>query len=156
MSDPGEFVVSSILSAEPETLWRHAVSPRGVNREFRPFLRMTFPAGTRDLTAGWKPGQRLFRSWLLVAGLVPVDFDDVVFAEIEPGRRYLERSSLFTQSLWEHERIIEHESAGARVTDRVRFVPRLGWLGPLYAPIFRAVFRWRHRNLRRMFGGAAA
>jgi hypothetical protein len=117
---------------------------------------MTFPPGISDLTAGWRPGERLFRSWLLVAGLVPVDFDDVVFAEIEPGRRFLERSSLLTQRLWEHERVIEPASQGSRLTDRVRFLPRLPWLSALYRPVFKAVFQWRHRNLRRMFGTAAA
>ena len=65
------------------------------------------PADAEDLTDGWRPGQRLFRSWLLVGGLLPVDYDDVSFAEVEPGRRFLERSSLLSQSVWEHERTIE-------------------------------------------------
>ena len=117
---------------------------------------MTFPPGISDLTAGWRPDERQFRSWLLVAGLVPVDYDDVVFAEVEPGRRFLERSSLLTQRLWEHERVIETASQGCRVIDRVRFLPRLPWLSALYGPVFKAVFQWRHRNLQRMFGNAAA
>ena len=75
-------------------MWRHAVSPAGVNRELRPLLRMTFPRGTSDLTAGWRPGERRFRSWLLVAGIVPVEYDDVVFEAVEPGRRFLERADL--------------------------------------------------------------
>lgn len=149
-------MVSSSLSAGPEVLWRHAVSPAGVNREFRPLLRMTFPPGISDLTAGWRPGERLFRSWLLVAGLLPVEYDDLVFAEVEPGRRFLERSSLLTQRVWEHERIIESTSLGCRVTDRVRFLPRLSCLAALYGPLFKAVFRLRHRNLRGLFGEAAA
>jgi hypothetical protein len=152
----GEFIVSSNLAAEPEVLWRHAVSPSGVNRELRPLLRMTFPSGIGDLTASWQPGERLFRSWLLLACVVPVEYDDVVFEEVEPGRRFLERSALLTQRVWEHERIIEPVSRGCRVTDRVRFVPRLPWLAALYGSVFKAVFRWRHRNLRKRFGEAAA
>ena len=148
----GEFVVSSVLSAAPEALWRHATSPAGVNRELRPLLRMTFPRDTRDLTAGWQPGVRLFRSWLLLAGLLPVEYDDVVFVEVEPGRRFLERSSLFTQRVWEHERILEAMGDGCRLTDRVRFIPRLAFLAPLQGPVFQAVFRLRHRNLRALFG----
>lgn len=151
-----EFTVSSNLAAEPEVLWRHAVSPSGVNREFRPLLQMTFPEGRSDLTAGWWPGKRLFRSWLLVAGVLPIEYDDVVFEEVEPGRRFLEQSALFTQRVWEHERIIEPALGGCRVTDRVRFIPRLRWLARLYRPVFEAVFGWRHRNLRRLFGEAAA
>jgi hypothetical protein len=116
---------------------------------------MTFPQGISDLTAAWKPSERLFRSWLLLAGIFPIDYDDVVFEEVEPGRRFLERSSLLTQRVWEHERTIESTPEGCLVTDRVRFVPRLPWLAGLYRPVLRAVFRWRHRNLRSLFGEAA-
>ncbi|MCP5060021.1 MAG: hypothetical protein GY937_25240 [bacterium] len=151
----GEFSVSSGLSASPELVWGQAISPEGVNREFRPLLRMTFPSGIRELTASWEPGKRLFRSWLLLGGLLPVEYDDVSFVAVEPGRRFLERSSMLSQRVWEHERVIEPVPHGCRVTDRIRFVPRLAWLGRLYAPMFRAVFWLRHRNLRRMFGEAS-
>lgn len=126
--------------------------PRGVNRELLPLLRMTFPTGIDDLTASFEPGRRLFRSWLLLFALLPVEYDDVVFEEVEPGRRFLERSSMATQRIWEHERTIEPTARGCRVTDRVRFEPRVRWLAPLQRPVFVLVFRWRHRNLRRRFG----
>jgi hypothetical protein len=116
---------------------------------------MTFPADVSDLTRSWQPGKRLFRSWLLLGGVLPVDYDDVSFSEVEPGRRFLERSSLLTQRVWEHERIIEPAPPGCRLTDRVRFVPRWAWLAPVYARLFEAVFRLRHRNLRRLFSEAA-
>ncbi|NNL65012.1 MAG: hypothetical protein HKP30_02090 [Myxococcales bacterium] len=132
------------------------MSPSGVNREFRPFLRMTFPAHVSDLTAGWQPGERRFRSWLLLAGVVPVDYDDLVFEEVEPGRRFLERSTLWSQRVWEHERVIEPAEGGSRITDRVRFVPRLAWLTGVHRFVFRTVFRWRHHRLRGLFGTAAA
>jgi ligand-binding SRPBCC domain-containing protein len=150
-----EFSIASTLSASAETLWSHAVSPEGVNREFRPLLRMTFPPNIGDLTDSWRPGRRLFRSWLLLGGLLPVDYDDVAFAEVDPGRRFLERSSLLSARVWEHERVIEPVSRGCRLTDRVRFAPRLSWLAPLYRLVFRAVFRLRHRNLRRLFRGGS-
>lgn len=146
------FSLSSELSAEPGVVWRHAVSPAGVNREFHPFLRMTFPAGLGDITAGWQPGRRLFRSWLLLAGILPVEYDDIRLKEVEPGRRFLERSTMLLQRVWEHERVIEPVGAGCRVTDRVCFMPRVPGTGLLLAPVFRAVFRWRHRRLRRLFG----
>jgi hypothetical protein len=117
---------------------------------------MSFPPGVSDLTASWRPGERVFRSWLLAAGIVPIEYDDVVFEEVEPGRRFLERSALLTQRVWEHERLIEPVPHGCRVTDRVRFVPRLLWSSGLYGLVFKALFRWRHRNLRRLFGEAAA
>ncbi len=151
-----ELVVSSTLAAGPGTLWDHAVTPASLNREFRPLLRMTFPPGVGDVTDSWRPGERRFRSWMLLGGLLPVEYDDLVFCEVERGRRFLERSSMWSQRVWEHERVIEPLAQGARVTDRVRFEPRLPWLAPLYAPLFRAVFRLRHRNLRRLFGEAPA
>jgi ligand-binding SRPBCC domain-containing protein len=149
-------VVSSDLAATAEVVWRHAVSPSGVNRELRPLLRMTFPAGLGDLTAGWEPGRRLFRSWILLAGVLPVEYDDLTLQEVEPGRRFLERSVLLSQRVWEHERRVEPTARGCRVTDRIHFVPRLPFLVALHDAVFRAVFRWRHRNLRRKFGRAPA
>jgi len=117
---------------------------------------MTFPPDISDLTAAWQPGERRFRSWLLLAGVVPIDYDDVVFEEVDPGRRFLERSTLLSQRVWEHERLIEPALGGCRVTDRVRFVPRLRWLSWVHSPIFKLVFRWRHHNLLNLFGKAAA
>jgi len=144
------------VAAEPAVVWRHAVSPSGVNRELRPLLRMTFPSDIGDLTAPWQPGERLFRSWLLLGGVVPIEYDDIVFEEVESGHRFLERSTLLSQRVWEHERRIEPALGGSRVTDRVRFVPRCPCLAGVYRLVFRAVFRWRHHNLRGLFGETAA
>lgn len=144
-----------MLAVEPAVLWRHVVSPSGVNAELRPLLRMTFPSDMNDLTAAWQPGKRQFRSWLLLAYALPVDYDDLVLEEVDAGRRFLERSTLLSQHVWEHERLIEPIVGGSRITDRVRFVPRLAWLSFVYRLIFTAVFRLRHRNLRNLFGVAA-
>lgn len=136
-------------------VWSHAVSPDGINSEFHPLLRMTFPAGVADILDAWQPGRRLFRSWILFVGVLPVEYDDIVIEEVEPGRRFLERSSMFTQRVWEHERVIEPVGAGCYITDRVCFTPRVPGTGFLLLPLLRGVFRWRHRNLRRLFGGVA-
>lgn len=137
-------------------MWAHAVHPDGVNLEFRPLFRMTFPKDLSDLSRMAAPGKRLFRSWLLLGGILPVDYDDLTFAEVEPGRRFLERSRLFSQRLWEHERTIEPAPGGSLLTDRVHFEPVVRPLGSTYGRVFRGVFRWRHRNLRRRFGGGPA
>lgn len=151
-----EFSVSSDLSAQAAVVWRHAVSPGGVNKEFRPLLRMSFPRGVSDLTERWGPGEPLYRSWIFFVGIVPVEYDDIVMEEVEPGRRFLERSSMLMQQLWEHERVIEPNPRGCRITDRICFVPRLPGTGALFVPIFKGVFYWRHRNLRRLFGAVPA
>jgi ligand-binding SRPBCC domain-containing protein len=145
------FSFSSELRAPPEEVWSHATHMRGVNREFFPLVRMTWPGPDGRLNAPTALGQRLFRSWILLFGLLPIDYDDLSFAEFEPGRRFLERSVLFSQKQWEHERIVTPTATGCRLTDSVRFTPRLRALGVLQLAVFRLAFRWRHHNLRRLF-----
>ncbi len=148
------FDVVSALATDARTLWRHATSPAGVNAELAPLLRMTFPPDVADLAAVPDPvGRVLFRSRILLFGAIPVEWDDLRFAALEPGRRFLERSTLLTQREWQHERVITTDGAGARLTDRLRFVPRVAALGPFSWAAFRAVFAWRHRRLRGRFGG---
>ncbi len=148
----GEFERSSELCVSAEEAWAQAIDPVGVNREFLPFLRMTFPANATDLVDRWQPGVKQFRSWILLFSILPVEYDDVVFEEVEPGRRFLERSSMLSQRVWEHERIFEPTATGCRVTDRIRFVPRIAWLDAIQGLLFRATFFWRHHRLRRMHG----
>jgi RimJ/RimL family protein N-acetyltransferase len=153
MSAVLHFEVSSGLAASPEAVWEHATRPSGVNDELTPLVRMTFPRRLARLDPETvELGRPLGRCWLLLFGVLPVDWDDLTLVEIEPGRRFLERSSMLTQRIWEHERLVIPEGSGARLVDRVGFTPRLTWLGRLQAPIFRLVFRHRHRRLRRRFG----
>jgi hypothetical protein len=103
---------------------------------------------------GAQPG-RLGRSWILLFGVLPVDYDDLGLERIDPGRGFLERSTMLSQRLWEHERTIEPlADGGCTVSDRVAWEPRLPLPGRLLRPLFGAFFRHRHRRLRRHFGGA--
>jgi RimJ/RimL family protein N-acetyltransferase len=147
------FTVVSAVTAPPPAVWQHAVTPGGVNHELAPFLHMSFPDGIEDLSASGVPlGERLFRSRIRLLGVVPVEWDDVTFVEIEPGRRFLERSPLLTQRSWEHERVVTADGPGSRLTDRIAFEPRATSLGSFHWAAFRAVFAWRHRRFRRRFG----
>ncbi|MBI3783513.1 MAG: hypothetical protein HY270_08935 [Deltaproteobacteria bacterium] len=129
----------------------------GVNAELMPLVRMTYPSDRIRIDGNDVPlGQRVFRSWILLFGFLPVDYDDLVFARIDPGRGFLETSSMLTQRIWQHERRLEPVEGGCRVTDRVEFTPRLSFLGALYLPIFRSFFRHRHRRLARVFGSSGA
>ncbi len=149
-----QFELSSRLEAPASDVWAHATSMRGVNRELSPLARMTHPSDLVSIDARHVPlGRPVFRSWILAGGIVPIDYDDLTFVEIEPGRRFLERSSMLTQRVWEHERVIEPDGNGSILTDRVRFTPRIAFLGPLYLFVFRLAFRLRHRNLRHLFTG---
>ncbi|MEX2193878.1 MAG: DCC1-like thiol-disulfide oxidoreductase family protein [Thermoleophilaceae bacterium] len=150
----GSFSRSSLVAATPEEVWARIVTPEGVNHELGPLLRMTWPAEVESLEpSDVELGTRLFRSWVLLLGVIPVDYDDLVLVELEPGRRFLERSSMLTQRVWEHERTLEQVGESAtRVTDRLGWEPRLGLPAGLFAPTFRAVFAWRHRRLGEHFG----
>jgi hypothetical protein len=146
------FSIYSDLSVRVDTLWQAITCPADINAEFRPLMKMTFPQGLDDVTAGWRPGVLQFRSWILLGALIPVEYDDLTFEEVTPGRAFLERSALWSQSLWEHRRELTPQAEGTRLADTVTFEPRLAFFAPLYRQVFWWIFRWRHRNLRRMFG----
>ena len=146
------FSISSNLAVKPHALWEAVVSPADINAEFQPLFKMTFPQGMDDVTAGWRPGATRFRSWILLGALIPVEYDDLCFAEIDPGHYFLERSSMWTQALWEHRRELTPHPDGTRLTDTITFEPRVDALGPVCLTLFRWIFRWRHRRLRHMYG----
>jgi hypothetical protein len=147
--------VSSHLHASPQEVWERVITPQGINEEMRPWLRMTLPPGVGELTPeAVEIGVPIGRSWILLFGLIPFDYDDVCLARLEPGRGFLERSKMLSQRVWEHERTIEPAEGGCTVTDRLSWEPRLGLPGAPLRPLIGWFFRHRHRQLRRRFGGA--
>jgi hypothetical protein len=144
------FRVSSRLHAAPAAVWACVATLDGVNDELAPFIRMTRPprAEAGELRAGF-----LGRSWLLLGGVVPIDFDDIHLVAVEPGRWFRERSVLGSAPVWSHDRrLLPLPAGGCRVVDDIAFEPRVRALRGLQAFILEAAFRWRHRRLRRRFG----
>jgi hypothetical protein len=136
------------------------VTPGGINDELRPWMRMTVPRPLRGKTIDdVEPGGRLGRSWLLLFGLIPFDYDDLGLAELGPGFRFLERSTMLSMRSWEHERTIVPAGENAcEVTDRVAFELRrtlavVPGLAAGVRAVLRRVFAHRHRRLARHFGG---
>jgi len=153
MARRAEFRIASSLRAERATVWERATSAEGINAELGPVLRMTVPRGLDSLDLrDLKPG-RLGRSWILLFGLIPFDYDDIGLARIEAERGFLERSTMLTQRLWEHERTLQAGGGGTVIEDRLVWEPRLPLPGRLLRPLIAAVFRHRHRQLQRHFGG---
>ena len=100
--------LESLLAASPETVWERASTFEGVNDELRPLLRMTAPARVRALDPSEVVlGERIFRSWVLLFGVLPIDFDDLTLIALEPGRGFHERSRMLSMKVWEHERSLE-------------------------------------------------
>ena len=147
---------SSTVDAPAPDVWRAAVSPEGINRELGPWMRMTVSRDLRGMTIDDAPlGEVAGRSWILLFGFLPVEYDDLRLVELEPGRRFLERSSMLTLRPWQHERVVEPIDAGScRVTDRLSFelrgvLARVPGSSRLARTIVTALFRHRHRRLRR-------
>jgi ligand-binding SRPBCC domain-containing protein len=147
---------SSLVARPAPEVWERAVTEDGINEELAPILRMTMPPGLRGKTIDdVEVGVPLGRSWILLGRLLPVDYDDLCLAELEPGRRFLERSRTLSFAVWQHERTIEPEGEGrCRVTDRLGFELKRGvaWIpgaGRLAGAIVGFLFRHRHRRLAR-------
>ena len=149
-----ELRFESALGADPRAVWQWATSVEGIADEMTPLLRMTFPRGMRALPVdAFVPGRRLCRSWLLLLGVLPVDRSDLTLVELEPGRRFLERSPMLSMAFWQHERIVAPSVLGTTVVDNLAFRPRL--LPRVLARASVALFfRHRHARLRRRFGTA--
>jgi hypothetical protein len=150
-----ETTTTSLLEADPASVWERAFTPEGINDELAPLMKMTVPRGLEGFDLDRiEVGEPLGRSWILLGGLIPIDYDDLTLVRLEPGKGFLERSKMLSQRLWEHERTLEPAGiGGCRVTDRVAWEPRLPLPGAMMRPLFAALFRHRHRRLRRHFGG---
>ena len=155
MPDVVRLTRSSVLDAPPADVWARVTSQEGLDHEFLPLLRMRFPKRYRGTTIDALPvGEPVGRAWLLLGGIVPVDYDDLCLVEVEPGRRFLERSVLGSARAWQHERTVEAYDGRTRLTDGLEFEPRVP--GPHSRAVVDLVFRHRHRRLRAWFGSPEA
>ncbi len=153
----GEIAVSSELDASAEAVWARAIDPEGINYELRPLMRMTVPKGAEDFGLDDLEPGHIGRSWIFFLGFLPFDYDDLNVVRVEPGRSFLERSTMLSMRLWEHERTVTPLGEGrCRVEDRLGWEPRLPLPGALFRPLIRFVFNHRHGRMRRFFGAAAA
>jgi hypothetical protein len=152
-----EITVSSHLNATPAQVWERVITPEGIRDEMHPYLRMTLPPGVERLDPeSIELGEKIGRSWILLFGLLPFDYDDITVVRLEPGRGFLERSRMLSQRVWEHERTLEPgPDGGCTITDRVSWQPRFGLPGRPLRPVIAWFFHHRHKQLRHHFGGAA-
>jgi ligand-binding SRPBCC domain-containing protein len=152
----GPIVTRSLLLAPRAEVWSTVSTARGVNYELWPVFRMTAPASLRrEGLASVEVGTRICRSFVLLFGVLPVDYDDITLVRLEPPAGFLERSRMFSQRVWEHERTLEEAPEGCVLTDRVSYAPRLPVPDRVLRALYARVFRHRHRRLRRRFGGHA-
>jgi ligand-binding SRPBCC domain-containing protein len=154
----GTFEARSVIHAPADEVWAFATTKEGINAELMPIVRMTAPRGAATLSlANVEAPVHIGRSWILLGGVLPIDYDDIFVESIEEGRAFQERSTMLSQRSWHHDRSVEPAGPDTcLVTDRVSFEPRLPVSPRLFLPIFRWFFRHRHRRLRKRFGGDPA
>jgi ligand-binding SRPBCC domain-containing protein len=154
------FEVLTMIAAPPGDVWDRVTTPAGINGELRPFVRMTVPRSMRGRTiADVAAGSHVGRSWLLLFGVLPFEYDDIGIAELESGCRFVERSSMLSMRQWEHERTVVGRAGGCEVRDRVAFelrgpLSRIPGLARLLRRVLRRLFQHRHRRLARHFSEA--
>lgn len=147
------FTHTSAITAPPSVVWARVVSPEGINDEMRPWLTMSVPAGADGVTIdNLDVGVPIGRAPLRLFGFIPFDYDDLTIAELEPGRRFREESTMRSMTSWTHDRTVTATADGnTQLIDRISFRPRapLRPLGPVLARCLRAYFGHRHRRLKR-------
>jgi ligand-binding SRPBCC domain-containing protein len=145
----------SVVNAPADEVWARVVTPEGINDEMRPVMTMSLPRGAESLTVDNIPmGIPVGRAWLRLFGVLPFDYDYLTIAELEPGRRFREESTMGSMSTWRHERTVTTDGPQTSVIhDRVSFRLRAGLrlATPLVAPGIGALFSHRHRRLQRHF-----
>lgn len=128
----------------------------GVNFELRPIIVMTVPRGHEVLPVEVEPGRVVFKSWLLLFGLLPFDRHHLRFESVDLGSGFVEESTSWLQRRWRHERrVTPLDGGGCEVVDCVVVEPRLAVLGPITAIIVRRLFAHRHRRLAHRFDSQA-
>ncbi|MBB1024678.1 MULTISPECIES: hypothetical protein [unclassified Dietzia] len=149
-----EVVRSSVVRAPRDEVWAHVVTAEGICDEFRPLLRMRIPARLAGASIADVPlGRPLGRAWILLGGVVPLEYDDLMLVELRAPRYFQERSVLGSCRVWEHRRELDPlGDHSTRITDTLRAVPRTLVPGSVVRVLVGALFDHRHRRLVRTFG----
>ncbi|NUS88463.1 MAG: hypothetical protein HOY75_38640 [Streptomyces sp.] len=145
--------------ADPERVWLAVTRLEEINLELSPVMRMTTPRAMRKSPslADVPIGEPLGRSWILLGRLLPYDYDDVIIAEREDGRRFLECSSMSSAHAWIHERTVDDKAGGTVLTDRLTYLlkPHLRPMTGVYRRTVDQLFAHRHRRVARRFARLA-
>ena len=87
----------SQLSLSAPVVWDRVTTPAGIRDELRPVLSMTMPPGLRGRSVAEADkllDQPLGKAWLLLFGVLPVEYDDMRIVSLENGRSFHERSRM--------------------------------------------------------------
>lgn len=146
-------VCTNVLAPQA-SVWNYVSTMKGVNYELYPVLQMTCPDMSMRISKELVKTNTvpLFRSWLLLFCIVPVDFDDINITEVVEGKSFSERSLMALMTQWHHDRTLETSDDGTIIVDELAFTPRVRVLGCLLNLIVRFLFCHRHQRLQQCFG----
>jgi ligand-binding SRPBCC domain-containing protein len=143
---------ASEIARPREDVWETVSTMDGVNAELGPFIRMSHP---RDLpllsTTTPTAGVVLFRSWVLLFGVLPFDRHALALDAVTDGAGFVEESTSWLQRRWRHVRTLSDTELGCLVSDQLTIEPRVAVTGPIVRVLVRAVFTHRHTRLRARF-----
>lgn len=142
------FEIETQLTVSANELAYDALTMLGVNYELGPLLKMTAPDNwqSKPITH-WPTNQRLFTSTILLLGLIPIDRHYFNFTKID-NSGFNENSKSLMNSLWSHKRVIKNNGSGSVITDVIMYKSKLGVLGIIFMPIYKAIFKHRHNRLK--------
>ncbi|MDH4482213.1 MAG: hypothetical protein QE279_05835 [Rhodoferax sp.] len=143
------------VSATPEAAWVWITSFDGISKEMSPLVHMSAPKGVKDLSSvTFESGVPMFRSWITLFGVLPIDYSNLTLLTLNPGFGFVEQSPMGSMKLWRHERQIVALDAGCKITDTLTFEPRFA--GRLISGIVEVLFTHRHKMLSKYLGVYAA
>lgn len=152
-----ELRFESLLAASPQEVWSRVSTMQGVNAELMPILRMTYPPALSKLDDAPREllGKLAFKSWVLLLGVLPVDRHFLSLQSVTTGEGFDERSSSWSNRVWNHRRTLTPIDDGTHLVDELSFEPRIRLAAPILRGFITTVFDHRHRVLRRTFGTLA-
>jgi hypothetical protein len=147
------FQLDGVLNVDKERLWRDITDIDSINYELMPLVKMTFPFAIKSIGIENVPlNQLLFKSCILLLGLIPIDVHYLSLENIESNHRFDENSSSWMHHFWKHSRILNQLSnSQVNILDTIHFKPRLLFLGYFLLPIYKVVFQHRHNRLKKKY-----
>lgn len=149
-SDPA-IDISTPLPQPPEEIWAAVATPKGVNAELMPLVRMSFPSDLKDLRQA-PIGERVADCWLYAFGFIPFERHTLLFADIAPSGFVETSLGLLQYWYWMHERTVRpSEDGGCIVRDIVRVDAKFAFLDGITQAITAFVFCHRHKRLKLLY-----
>lgn len=142
------FEIESYLTVDAALLAQEILNMSAVNDELRPLLTMSVPEYWHSIPiSDWPVNKPLFHSTIYLCGVFPVDRHYFTFSHTS-SLGFIESSYSLMNTKWHHERTIKHKGNGAMVKDIVIYQSKLCILGRLSMPLYKAIFKHRHRRLK--------